>query len=429
MPQGGTIAMYHLSKECVYITHNNRVIITNRNSGHWLKISKQCFDILNLGITHGFSEEQLISKMEDQDDRIYFLNFFKKLKEINVLVNLDESNDPAENQKKIKQIYFSLTNRCNLSCNHCSYNAQSASLDDTLSTEQVISIVDKIIKCNPDSIIFTGGEPLIRKDFIEILKYTAKKYKGDINILTNGTFIDENNVKVLSLLLSNIDISLDGVDEESCSLVRGKGVFDRVIRSIKLLKKNDFNNTTLSMVLTGQNQFLIDKFIDLNKELGTRPITRAFLPIGRGEQNKEVLMNQYRLRISKNETCSKVNQNALDDVKACTCGAGHRELFIDFNGDVYPCSLLSSQKFRIGNIRDIEDLNKHFERLNNTNCSAYKELNEIQPDVFYKCKDCTVNVFCWSCLEVIERLKNNENAFSNRCFYNKAKLMESIWEA
>ncbi|WP_330653158.1 radical SAM protein, partial [Clostridioides difficile] len=73
---------------------------------------------------------------------------------------------------------------------------------------------------------------LIREDFFEIIKYIKQKLPDTKLILsTNGTLIDEHNVDFIITNFEKIDISIDGVDENTCSETRGKGVFHKVISS------------------------------------------------------------------------------------------------------------------------------------------------------------------------------------------------------
>ena len=62
--------------------------------------------------------------------------------------------------------------------------------------------------------------------------------------MTNGTLITPKNVKEIVSQIDSIDISLDGADEESCAVIRGKGVFEKVVSSIKLLQSHGFSKIT-----------------------------------------------------------------------------------------------------------------------------------------------------------------------------------------
>ena len=77
--------------------------------------------------------------------------------------------------------------------------------------------------------------------------------------------------------------------------MRGKGVFEKVISAIKLLKEENFNEIFLSMVIGDFNEGLQERFEELNQELGTQSVIRAFVPIGRGKENKEIFVDSRKV--------------------------------------------------------------------------------------------------------------------------------------
>lgn len=416
---------YRFTEDSRIITNDERVIILSRYNGGWIKISKQCYDILNLGIQHNLNIEQLLESLADNEDRDYFKRLFEKLKGMEVISSEEYVRQvKTKKMKKIGQVYFSLTNRCNLSCVHCCIDAGKPSDDEILSTDQIINAIDKIITLDPMDIVFSGGEPMLRKDFVKILEYTAQRFKGNITISTNGTLINEENVNILTKLCNQIDISLDGIDEESCSIIRGPGVFDRVVKNIQLLKENGFKNINLSMTIGEKTEYLRENFYELNASLGTKPVVRAFSPVGRGSTNDLVLMNKKSHMAYMSENYAR--GISVEPLVACSCGAGYRELFINFDGNIYPCPNLIEEEYKICNINDIDDFSNLMET-DYTQINAYKHLAEIEPDSIEKCKECKVNMFCWTCLEDVKRLKNYEGDFVERCSIIKPMLYDKIW--
>ncbi len=82
---------------------------------------------------------------------------------------------------------WNFTNRCNLSCLHC-YSKASLDATDTLSTEKILDTLPKLKEAGVKFIIFSGGEPLTRKDIFEIAQ--KAKELGIITYLsTNGLYI------------------------------------------------------------------------------------------------------------------------------------------------------------------------------------------------------------------------------------------------
>lgn len=231
------------------IINGDKVIIANRDTGSWIRISRQCRDIVCTACEFSLTNSEILESLADDEDRIYINELLKKLKELGVIGD-------EEKEEVIDVVYLLLTNRCNLKCIHCCADAADENSEvyrREMSTQEWTGIIDKIVDIEPGGIVLTGGEPLLRKDFFEIIRYLRSKYNGKVALATNATLINDDNVKLLAELIDKFDISIDGVDEESCSIVRGKGAYDKVINSVHLLKKNDVKEITLSMTFGTTN--------------------------------------------------------------------------------------------------------------------------------------------------------------------------------
>jgi len=132
-----------------------------------------------------------------------------------------------------------LTYRCNLNCIHC-YCKGSEDKEKELNTYAWKKILDEIQKEGCLFLAFTGGEPLIREDFLEIYAY-AKKNGFIITLFTNGQLF---NQKILDYLTKappySIEITLNGITKQTYEkITQVKGSFYRVIKNIKKLVKNN----------------------------------------------------------------------------------------------------------------------------------------------------------------------------------------------
>lgn len=142
-------------------------------------------------------------------------------------------------ENKLNIVYIAITNRCNLNCIHCTAKSNIDEID-TLSLKEIYAIIDQICDVNPRIINITGGEPLIRKDILQILNYIRNKYSGYIVLSTNGILINKNNIDFIISNVDEVSISLDGYNQESVEKIRGKGVYTKVIDTIELLHKKRF---------------------------------------------------------------------------------------------------------------------------------------------------------------------------------------------
>ena len=122
--------------------------------------------------------------------------------------------------------FFELTYRCNLNCPYC-YVGDDRKKDE-LTTDEWFNIIDQIPWYS--FVTLVGGEPLIRKDFIDILMKTAKKTFGKLNVVSNGILINDEIIdafiKSKMMLLS---VSLDGYGENH-NINRNKaGIWDKIM--------------------------------------------------------------------------------------------------------------------------------------------------------------------------------------------------------
>lgn len=370
--------MFEFSQNVHVMKFEKYVIACNVVTGSYIKFPESYYNAM---ISTELNEKE-IKKHND----LYKL--FCKLIQEKFIV---ESGYNIEEYTNLETIYFSVTNKCNLNCLHCCTNADS-SYNDILPTKIILKIIDKIIKLNPDSICITGGEPMVRKDILKILKYTRDNFKGTITLSTNATLIRTENVESIITCVNNISISLDGYDDDSCSIIRGRGTFQKSCNAIELLHSYNFRNLSLSMVLTNYNVNNKKKFEELCKKYDAEVIFRKLQPLGRGK----IIFDEYGKFIRDKDELS---------VGCRTCFPGKKELHISFDGKVYPCGgTFGLEEFVIANILD-DDFDKSIHAL------MYK--NDLPSLSFYRswncsnCKKCQVQLFCPICLGEKSVLLNN----------------------
>ncbi len=118
-----------------------------------------------------------------------------------------------------------LTNRCNFNCIWCGTNLGR----EDLSKEDAKLAIDKF---QPKRVFFTGGEPLLRPDLINLINH-CKENNMKVTLLTNGSLITEEIAKKINADL--IFVSLDGTKEVNDSM-RGKGSYKKAIQGLEYLK-------------------------------------------------------------------------------------------------------------------------------------------------------------------------------------------------
>ena len=130
-------------------------------------------------------------------------------------------------------VVWNLTRQCNLRCKHCYENAQPLPAEDELTTEEAKRVIDEFAKSGVVAIAFSGGEPLLRRDFFELVKY-AKSKEFYISVASNGTLITkEIATKLKESGIDYIEISLDGFEDVHDNFRGVKGAWKRTVNGIR----------------------------------------------------------------------------------------------------------------------------------------------------------------------------------------------------
>lgn len=403
------------TKNIKVLTRGTKVLIANLNNGKWVRTSNETYELVKNMISEKFDIDNLV--FEEPEDKKYIEEVIESLVECQLLI---DSNTTEMDIRK--NISIELTNNCNLHCVHCCVEAGEKRKND-LSTKDIIDIFDKCIMWNPKMITLSGGEPLLRSDFEELLEYLRNNYSGHIGVSTNGTLITNSNADLLVKYTNQIDISIDGVDEETCSIVRGKGVFEKVINNIKLLQSKGFKNISLSMVFSDKNEYLEPAFLELNRKLGTIPITRMFAEIGRGKNSKNIFSDKGIDDIYIPEVFLDLNSKQQLGVR--TCSAGRSQLFVRYNGEVYPCPSYMKREYYLGNILEVQKIDELL-----VDSKGKKDIQELmlKTDMLYsqKCANCDLSLFCWTCPGAAYNFKT-EATLEKYCKICKPILLHKIW--
>lgn len=140
----------------------------------------------------------------------------------------------SEDKKPV--VVWNMTRRCNLKCVHCYAQAVDPDGTDEISTPQAKTIIDDLAQFGAPVMLFSGGEPLVRKDLVELASYATSKGMRAV-ISTNGTLITKEKAKELKEVgLSYVGISMDG-GEETHDKFRGvPGSFKKALEGVENCK-------------------------------------------------------------------------------------------------------------------------------------------------------------------------------------------------
>ncbi len=129
-------------------------------------------------------------------------------------------------------VVWNVTRRCNLRCIHCYAQSEDRDYAGELTIDQGKALIDDLAEFGAPVILFSGGEPMVRKDILELIRYAVHSGRRAV-VSTNGTLITgELAAKLHEIGLSYVGISLDGLEEVHDAFRQVRGAFGRAMTAI-----------------------------------------------------------------------------------------------------------------------------------------------------------------------------------------------------
>jgi len=311
-----------------------------------------------------------------------------------------------------------LTLRCNMNCIYCylrSGKIYRQKSKDELTFDQIKKIIDEMVQNNAYILDLSGGEPFLRNDAIDIIKYASDRIPF-IYILTNGSFLANIDfVKSLSKTIKNkaviIQISLDSSDPESSKRVKDALTFQKVLQGIKNATQNNLL-VNVNTVVTKSNFHDLDKIVTLSHKLGVKSHTFSeFIPVTCTKETiKEYLCSPAEYYRLQNEIVPRLQKKYpdmliigkiiepefWDDIRKKTpksptygsCAAFTTDLTIGPDGRVLPCAWFAAFPKFYGPDVTNSSIKEIWE--NNTFVKKFRNIK-----IKGKCEKCEFNQLCY----------------------------------
>jgi len=263
--------------------------------------------------------------------------------------------------------YFAVTDQCPYRCPHCSYGKHQGG---TLDTPQALEVIRQIKSIGAVTIGFTGGEPLVRKDIVQLVESAGE----DTATVMFSTGYNLTRDLAESLRDAGLDCMTIGIESDDADLhdaVRGvKGSFDTALSSVRTARQSGLY-TAISTVCTRDklNNGTLEKLAELAVRCDVQEF-RILEPVPTGSYSRapdEILSADESRRIAqfhkqwnrRGKGPSITSFARLESDAMFGCGAGFHHLFIDALGHVCPCDLTP---LALGNVLE-EPLSEIWERM------------------------------------------------------------------
>jgi radical SAM protein with 4Fe4S-binding SPASM domain len=190
-------------------------------------------------------------------------------------------------------ILWDCTRRCNLNCEHC--GASKEEYSEELSKEEILKVIDDLVKVKTRMFTVTGGEPFLRKDLLAILAYADRKGLRT-GIASNGYLIDKDLArKIKESNVYSLQISLDGLESTHNKIRNNSQSFERAIKAIKNLQAVNIPILQVATTITKSNFNDLEELFDLLKSLNVKLWRIGIvMPIGRAV-DKDLLLDKEEL--------------------------------------------------------------------------------------------------------------------------------------
>ncbi len=326
-------------------------------------------------------------------------------------------------------VVWNFTYKCNLKCKHCYSDAGNLPRRE-LSTGEAMKVVDQLADFGVTSLAFSGGEPLLRKDFFGVARHAVESGLY-VSLATNGTLLNKDRSRLLKEIgLNYVEVSLDGANSKTHDAFRGKnGSFDQALKGLRNCVDEDIC-TCLAVTATKNNLAEIPSVVALAEKMRIDRFTLFnFVPTGRGKEileldpspeEREEVLEFLRKKLSAGSqmalltTAPQLARVALqtpsskEDIlvpfahmesasigkkaKALAdfiggCGAGRFYCAISPEGNVQPCVFLP---ITVGNLRT-----ENFEEIW-SNSSVFKILRD-RGNLKGRCSRCEFKYVCGGC--------------------------------
>ena len=221
--------------------------------------------------------------------------------------------------RKHNYLRISLLEKCNLRCTYC-MPADGIALSpkaSLMTADEIFALAQTFVENGVDKIRLTGGEPLLRKDFPEIVSKLST-LETSLSITTNGILIDRHIDILKQSNIKKINLSLDTLIASKFHSITLRNQFEKVIDNLHLLLNNNFQVKVNVVLMKGFNENEIIDFIKLTEFLPLSIRFIEFMPFAGNEWDRSKMVSQNEILSQVEESFSLDKIQKLEDEKNFT---------------------------------------------------------------------------------------------------------------
>jgi radical SAM protein with 4Fe4S-binding SPASM domain len=349
-------------------------------------------------------------------------------------------------------VVWNTTNRCNLHCQHCYLDAEDRDYSGELTNEQARAFIHDLAEMNAPVLLFSGGEPLLRKDLFELGKLAADLGLRPV-LSTNGTLITESVAqKLVEAGFQYVGISIDGAPSTHDLFRVKEGAFEQALQGLRNATKAGLK-TGVRFTVNRLNQADLNEVLDIIEREGIPRFCMYHLVYsGRGKE----LAQMDTSKEEKRQIMDQVVKRTLDmynrgvEVEILTtdnhadgihlynyvlthqpersqeilellkmhggCSAGTKFANVDPQGNVHPCQFW--QHYTLGNVKE----RKFSEIWKDKDEPLLVSLRNKTELVTGRCGECQYKTYCAGCRIRAEAIHGDVWAEDPACYLTDEEI-------
>jgi radical SAM protein with 4Fe4S-binding SPASM domain len=346
-------SLFEVPADLTYLVHDADYLVLNPEAGSRCVLDPDEFTVL-AALARPRSDGQPVP-LEESDETERTLT--KLILNWVVYFNGNKP-DIKLGEPPVTTVYYAVTDGCNLRCPYC-YASSEKCLPGELDTAASLELISQVADLGARTIVFTGGEPMLRKDLFQLVEH-ANRSGLKSNIITNATMIRTPEIaKRFSELFNDVIISVDGGTAESHDRTRGKGSFAKTHRALRLLNEAGVA-PKINHIVTSENIDELESFAIFLEGIEVDSVRLMnHDDLGRGVSDEYDFGWKDHLRVQQivwtSPVAGKLQPDGPRPVTPCSvkgnCGMGGNEFYINSLGDVYPCKLVTGRAQRAGSVK------------------------------------------------------------------------------
>lgn len=250
----------------------------------------------------------------------------------------------------VYEVHWDITNVCNSHCKHCynhgAQNGKRGCRGGEMSTTECREALKAMREQGVFRIVFSGGEPLVRTDALELLRF-ARNLGFQVVLYTNGILVDEQCAKELATLcLASVEVSAYGACAATHeNVTEVKGSFDKSMNALRLLSKQGIH-TVMKCVALHSNFAELGAMQNLGSQIAEHTLVNyVFYPgmDGGNEQQSQMLRMPEIIALAMNPKSELYHEKSSHQLcryeqgRECVCTQALKSLYMNAHGDIFPC--------------------------------------------------------------------------------------------